>query len=149
MGIEPTGSRLEIQGVLLLFSQFMNQPFAMENSKMPKVSKRRKANKLNAQKGGYHLYFTQSAGEDGEQSDDNETDEDYFYGTQPRRVDNSDSMSFMKMKMLQSLKFKQRLILLPTVIVDRPLLNLKFLLRKDSLVFNRYFVQILSMPYFE
>lgn len=59
---------------------------------MPKISKKRKASKSNIRK-----RYNQNV----EQSDDNDSDQDFVFGSQPRRVDNSNSMCFMQMKMLQ------------------------------------------------
>ena len=67
---------------------------------MPKVKKNRNSNRLNGKRGGRPKTKND---EISDVSDDNDSDEDFFYGTQPRGVDNSNSMCFMKLKMLQTL----------------------------------------------
>ena len=70
--------------------------FLDEISKMPKLGKQHRANKLNGKKSGYHLKFN---GEHLHESDDN--DEDFMYGSQPRYVDNSSSCFFMTLMKLR------------------------------------------------
>ena len=59
---------------------------------MPKVSKKRKACKSNI-----HSRWNQND----ENSDDNDTDEDFYCGAQPRRADNSSSSFITNLKFLQ------------------------------------------------
>ena len=73
--------------------------FHNEISQMPKVSKRQVASKLNGQKGGYHLNLQKNS--NSEESDANDTDGDFFHGSQPRIIDNSSSMFFGSIIRLQ------------------------------------------------
>ena len=73
---------------------------------MPKVKKNRKSNRLNGKKGGRPKSKND---EISDVSDDNDSDEDFFYGTQPRGVDNSNSMCFMKLKMNRRVDSKRQL----------------------------------------
>ena len=66
---------------------------------MPKLGKKHIANKINGKKGGYHLNVLNGVAHD--QSDDNESDEDFVHGFQPRQADNSSSCFFMTIMMLQ------------------------------------------------
>ena len=59
---------------------------------MPKVSKKRKASKSNI-----HSRWNQND----KNSDDNDTDEDFFCGPQPSQADNSSSSFIMTLLMLQ------------------------------------------------
>ena len=70
---------------------------------MPKTKKHRKSNRLNGKRGGRPKAKGIPDSSDDNETDNNDSDEDYFYGTQPRQVDNSNSMCFMKLKMLQTM----------------------------------------------
>ena len=67
---------------------------------MPKVKLKDLTRKLNGQKGGRPNSSTQG-GDYQCSSDDRDTDEEFFCGSQPRRVDNSSSSFIMTLLMLQ------------------------------------------------
>ena len=72
-------------------------------SKMPKLGKKQLANKLNGKKGGYHGNFaTRSQDDLSDETDNNNSDEDFVYGSQPRHYDNSSSSFIMTILMLQT-----------------------------------------------
>ena len=99
MGKTP-GSLQEIREVLRLFSVFINELVAMKSHKMPKVKKKHSSNRTNGKKGGRPKSSNQWD-EFQDFSDNNDTDGDFVYGSQPRSVDNSSSMFFMTLIMLQ------------------------------------------------
>ena len=68
---------------------------------MPKRSKRQISSKLNGKKGGFHE--TQQSQEDlSDETDTNDSDNDFVFGSQPRPYDNSSSSFIMTILMLQT-----------------------------------------------
>ena len=88
----------DFRGPPIVFSLYKRDVWN-EISKMPKVKNKNKARKSNGRQGGRPK--SKPSSDDEIPDCDDDSDEDYFNGAQPRRVDNSPSMLFMNMMRLE------------------------------------------------